>query len=194
MAPEKSDGYAAVERPPIVIVIDSIGRGRFRARLGGHVFVAASTQPLLDSARLLIAKGCDPVAVLEMRRAGSTAFDLRGPLRVVARLDVKDARFVKHRPRPDGHGKADASLMDAADAPGPNPALRPRSTGSGLAASVRPAGADVVAAELDRVAGTPRAAALRRSTMSRSTPPARSSASSTPCAPPCGRLGEDRDE
>ena len=103
MAFKKSDGYAAVERPAIVIVINSVGRGRFRARLDGCVIVAASAQPFLDSARILIAKGCDPGAVLEMRRAGSTAFDLRGPLRVAARLELKEGplRFVRHQDGPE---------------------------------------------------------------------------------------------
>lgn len=178
----------------VVITIEPVGRhGRFRARLDERVIVAATTQPFLDAARILIAKGCDPSAVIEMRRAGSTDFDLRGPLGVAARLDIKDGKFVKYRPRPEGGGKADARLVDATEGPGPNPALRPRSTRSRLAASVRPAGADV--AEPYRVARTPRAAARRRSTsMSRSTAPARSSASSTPSEPPCDRLVGDRDE
>ncbi len=112
------DDDRSAHQQTIVIVVEPVGRrGRFRARLDGRVIVAASTQPFLDAARILIARGCDPSAVMEMHHQGTTAFAMRGPLRVAARLDVKDARFVKHRPRADGHGKADASLVGAADEP-----------------------------------------------------------------------------
>jgi hypothetical protein len=145
------DDDRSAHQQTIVIVVEPVGhRGCFLARLDERVIVAASSTPFFDAARILIARGYDPGVVLEMRRVGSTAFDLRGPLRVAARLDVKDAKFVKHRPHPDGHGKADASLVDATEAPGPNPALRPRSTRSRLAASGRPA----LAGKLDRVAAT----------------------------------------
>jgi hypothetical protein len=116
-APGHDDDRSAHQQT-IVIVVEAVGRrGRFRAHLDGRVIVAASTQPFLDAARILIASGCDPGAVLEMRHQGKTAFAMRGPLRVGARFDVKDARFVGHRPRPDGHDKVDASFVDTADEP-----------------------------------------------------------------------------
>ena len=89
----------------IVIVVDPVGIGRFRARLaqGGIVIVTSSRQPFLDSARVLVAAGFDPASLLEMWHVGSAHFALRGPLRVAATLtveerDARPPRFVKWWP------------------------------------------------------------------------------------------------
>jgi len=78
---------------------------------------------LLDAARILIARGYNPGTVLEMRHVGAAEAALTGPISVAAGLDVKDAKFVSHRPCAEGRAKADASLIDHAErSGGTNPA------------------------------------------------------------------------
>jgi hypothetical protein len=105
----------------IVILIEPVGRhGKFRATLDGRAIVAESSTPLLDAARILIAWGYNPGTVLEMHYVGAAEAALTGPISVAARLDVKDAKFVRHRSRAEGRAKADASLTDRADGSGGN--------------------------------------------------------------------------
>src|SRR5262249_33257680 len=98
----------------VTIVIEPVGHhGRFRACVDGRVIVASTRQPFLDAARVLIGEGHDRRTILEMRRAGADQVSLHGPLWAAAHLDVKDTKFVKHRPRRDVRAKADASLAPA---------------------------------------------------------------------------------
>jgi len=97
----------------IVINVEPVGC-RFRATLDGRVIVSASSTPFLDAARILIATGCDQNITLAMFHVGAAEPALTGPIGVAARLDVKDARFVRYRPRDGWAAKADASLTDRA--------------------------------------------------------------------------------
>jgi hypothetical protein len=45
--------------------------GLFEARVDGRLICARSRQPFLDAARVLLAEGVDPAAVIVMRHAGS---------------------------------------------------------------------------------------------------------------------------
>jgi hypothetical protein len=99
----------------IVITVEPVGRhGQFRATFDGRVIVPASSTPFLDAARVLIAEGFSPRATLQMFHLGAAEAALTGPLWAAARLDVKDAKFVKHRPRAEGSAKADPSLTGPA--------------------------------------------------------------------------------
>jgi hypothetical protein len=65
------------------IVVAPTGRGKWRATLGGRTLCVAAA-PLVKSARILIAEGFGPNLVIEMWRAGTDAWALRGRLGVVA--------------------------------------------------------------------------------------------------------------
>jgi hypothetical protein len=90
-------------RPLILVSPIRTSPGRFQARLGrtGELLVASSRQPFLDAARVLIAKGYDPAAILEMKHEGNDIVTLRGPLLKAARLSVEEGangpRFVPFR-------------------------------------------------------------------------------------------------
>jgi hypothetical protein len=91
-------------RPRLAIVVVPI-KGKaahFEAWLeGGVLLISASRQPFVDAARVLIALGSDPNAVLVMRHAGSDAIALKAKLGVAAGLAVEEgphgAWFVPHR-------------------------------------------------------------------------------------------------
>jgi hypothetical protein len=90
---------------PIVILVSPIktSPGRFEARLAStaELLVRTSRQPFVDAARVLMEKGCDPTAMLEMKHAGRGIVALRGPLLKAARLSVEEGvngpRFVPFR-------------------------------------------------------------------------------------------------
>jgi hypothetical protein len=64
--------------------------GRYQTRLDGRLLVTSSTSPFFDSARVLIAEGFSPSAVLEGRRNGRPDWDLRALLGVAAGLVVRE--------------------------------------------------------------------------------------------------------
>jgi hypothetical protein len=85
--------HAASRLTAVLIIIEPVGhRGRFRARLvgGGRIISRSSRQPFLDAARVLVAEGHSPCAVLETRRPGASDWDLRAPLFVAAAFDVRE--------------------------------------------------------------------------------------------------------
>ena len=63
--------------------------GRFTAWLGNRE-VCTSTEPLCETARILLAEGFNPKTVIEMYHAGSTTLALRARLGAAARLTVVD--------------------------------------------------------------------------------------------------------
>ena len=60
----------------------------FAAHLGDRLIVASSTQPLLDSARVLLREGVDPETKLVMRHKGSDTDALSGRVGELAMLTV----------------------------------------------------------------------------------------------------------
>jgi hypothetical protein len=106
--------------PPLILVSPiRTAPGRFQARLGstGELLVESSRQPFADAARVLVEKGYDPAAVLEMKHEGSDIVALRGPLLKAARLSVEEGangpRFVPFRKglKPCAEGPPIASGM-----------------------------------------------------------------------------------
>jgi len=81
-----------------VIVIE-IGPGRYRAQIDGEN-ICSSHQPFLDSARVLLKRGCDPNAVLAMYRPGDAAWSLRASIGRAAGLTVNESRtaFAEWKP------------------------------------------------------------------------------------------------
>jgi hypothetical protein len=88
---------------------------RFTATLDGD-FVVLSDQPLVDSARELLARGFDPVTLLTLRHQGK-AYDSFEPLPIVEWADMTysegekgDLRRRRWMPRPaDREGKKQGS-------------------------------------------------------------------------------------
>lgn len=88
----------------IVIIVTPRGEGRFDAMtLDGTPLVAGARAPLLDSARVLVARGGDPDAVLVMRHSGSDTVALRARLGAAAALTVDENRAVFARWKPFSH-------------------------------------------------------------------------------------------
>jgi hypothetical protein len=81
--------------------------GLFEATLDGRV-ICTSRQPFVDAARVLMAEGCDPKAVLTMRHVGSDIVALTAKLAVAAGLSVGgNDRFHPWAPYvPGAHHKA----------------------------------------------------------------------------------------
>ena len=77
----------------VIIVATAIGDGKFAASRGDRLLVAATRMPLLDGARVLLADGIDPRAVLVLRHAGSTTDALTARLGEAARLSVEESAF-----------------------------------------------------------------------------------------------------
>jgi len=102
-----------------VIVVTSVGRGRFEARYGeASEVLLVSRQPLLDTARVLIRVGCRPDAIIAMRRQTSTSDDLRAPLGIAAKLTVDETRTVFAKWKPFSQSAvfpADAGTVNSAD-------------------------------------------------------------------------------
>jgi len=88
--------------PTLHITATPTGRGRYTASLGDRVLCHSSATPFLSSARVLMAEGADPKAVLTMSHAGSAIVALRQSLGIAADLTVTETerdgiRFAKHR-------------------------------------------------------------------------------------------------
>jgi hypothetical protein len=84
-----------------VVIISPVGRGRYEIRYETtRDVLLVSRQPLLEAARMLLASGCNPDAVLSMRRRTLGSDDLKAPLRVAALYTVDETRtvFVKWKP------------------------------------------------------------------------------------------------
>jgi hypothetical protein len=78
----------------IRIYVETVGPGRFNARLGspdGEVLVTSSREPALAAARVLIGRGFDPAATLEMWDRERPYPRLRGVLDVMAGQTVIEA-------------------------------------------------------------------------------------------------------
>ena len=73
----------------IVLTIKEAGAGRYDAYADGR-YLLTSTQPLLDGARALLAQWCDPATMLTMIRPPSTAWAMRAPIGVAAKLTVSE--------------------------------------------------------------------------------------------------------
>jgi hypothetical protein len=76
---------------PVVILVASVGRGRFRASLDGRVLVSSTTTPLLDAARVLAGKGVDPATRIVMRHEGKDYDALTSTVAAAAKLTVKES-------------------------------------------------------------------------------------------------------
>ena len=77
-------------------------RGNYTAALAGRD-LCTSRQPFLDAARVLLSEGLAPETTLVMRWAASGTESLRAPVRVAAKLTVKEpdrgrAYFAKWEP------------------------------------------------------------------------------------------------
>src|ERR1019366_4208286 len=87
--------YHRVQAAPIGIVVSPPANGRkWVATYKGETICVASS-PLIASARILIAQGVDPNSTIEMWRADSGAWSLRGRLGNVAATLV-DGETAKH--------------------------------------------------------------------------------------------------
>lgn len=91
----------------IIVVSPSFDRrgkrrhDRFDALLkdDAEVICGATRQPLLDSSRVLLARGLDPSTVLCMVHSHApTVVTLRSPIGVAAQYDVMGSAFVRRKP------------------------------------------------------------------------------------------------
>jgi hypothetical protein len=89
---------------PVVILVASVGRGRFCASLDGRVLVSSTTTPLLDAARVLTGEGVDPATRIVMRHVDKDYDALTSTVGVAAKLAIREEtsdgkpRFVKWQP------------------------------------------------------------------------------------------------
>ena len=92
--------------PPVEILIEPIGRGRYQVQHGGRVIVRSTSEPLLAAARALLAEGVAPDTRIAMRHAGSDHGALTSTVGTAARLTVKERpngpRFVRWTARETG--------------------------------------------------------------------------------------------
>jgi hypothetical protein len=72
----------------ITMTIKEAGAGRYDAYADGR-YLLTSGQPLLDGARALMAQGCKPSDMLLMVRPPSTAWAMRAPIAMAAKLTVE---------------------------------------------------------------------------------------------------------
>jgi hypothetical protein len=81
----------AEDRTSIIVEELKPARVNFSARLeDGRILVASARCPLLEAARVLLAKGVDPGTVLEMQHQGSAIVAMRGKLGKLAGLTVTE--------------------------------------------------------------------------------------------------------
>jgi hypothetical protein len=104
-------------RIEIVVHETSNRRGIFEAWIGRRL-VCRSREPLLATARILLAQGVPPDTRLEMRHRGSTHIALAGRIGRLARLTVaEDAKrgpsFRQWKPAPYGRGRSPMRFSDA---------------------------------------------------------------------------------
>jgi len=93
------NGQLQLVRDPVptdrlVLVVRQVAPGIFEGRLDGDI-VYTSRAPFLDGARVLIARGFDPQAVVVMRHAGADHDALQATLEVAASLAVSEDRLGK---------------------------------------------------------------------------------------------------
>jgi hypothetical protein len=94
----------------LIIVSETNHGGRFHATLGDSTpLLKSSRTPLLDSARILLARRYDPNTRLVMRHLGSTIDALTTTVGTAAKLTVQDngvgkPTFCRH------HGQGETSL------------------------------------------------------------------------------------
>jgi hypothetical protein len=88
------------------ITITPQGAGRFEVRLGDHIILKSSRQPVADAARVLVGEGIDPKARIQMRHEGSPHVALSSTIGKAARLTVAERDngngpvFEPWKPRP----------------------------------------------------------------------------------------------
>lgn len=92
MASPELDDPAVAGQSPLVITVELVGHGRFRATLNGSTVIKWSRTPFFDAARVLIAEGRDPAATLIMRRPGSATDALVTRIGAAARLMIREDR------------------------------------------------------------------------------------------------------
>jgi hypothetical protein len=89
---DRRNSAAGSERQTVVIVVEPVGRGRFRSKVDGRVIVELSRQPFVDSARVLVGEGCDPAVMPVMRHRGSPSGALVAEVGVAAKLMIREDR------------------------------------------------------------------------------------------------------
>jgi hypothetical protein len=104
----------------VTVLVAPLGCGLFSARtLAGREIVSASRTPLLTAARVLLAKGLPPKAIIEIRRTGAVTWDLRAPIDIAAGLDVREGpygpKFVRYREPREGAVDCIKSTVGAPD-------------------------------------------------------------------------------
>jgi hypothetical protein len=94
-------------RQPVVICVEPVGRGRFRARLEDGTELGRSTStPFLAACRKLLALGHDPKQPAVMRQCGAMHDALRSTIGAAALLTVREdgtprcARLAPNAPAP----------------------------------------------------------------------------------------------
>jgi hypothetical protein len=82
---------ADLPRPrQIIVIVTPAASGLFSAAFEGRRIIRVSRQPLLNSARILIAAGYDPAAIICIRHHSSDGNALRARLGIAARLTVDE--------------------------------------------------------------------------------------------------------
>lgn len=76
----------------MIVTIDRLGGGQWRASVDGRVLVRSSHQPFLAAARVLLAEGADPSTAISMRHRSADYDALRSTVSAAARLTVSDRR------------------------------------------------------------------------------------------------------
>jgi hypothetical protein len=108
---------ATAQLAPLRISITPTANGRkWRTSFGGET-LCVSASPLITSARILIAKGLDPIRTIEMWHDHADTWSLRGQLGAVAatRIDGEMAkRPAKNRAPVDFPGMVATTLAGAA--------------------------------------------------------------------------------
>jgi hypothetical protein len=79
------------------LIVEPLGHSVFTASLDGTVVVRRTDQPLLDGARVLLAQGAQPDAVITTRHAGSPHIALRSTIGVAAKWTVQESATVGPR-------------------------------------------------------------------------------------------------
>jgi hypothetical protein len=109
--------------------------GLFEARVDGRLVCAKSRTPFMDTARVLLAEGCDPDTTIVMRSAGSDFDCLRSTVGAAAKLTVNEAGPRIVRWSPDRRFPSSGSRIIAGNGEGlTQPAPAPENALIGVAA------------------------------------------------------------
>jgi len=100
------------------LILDPAGPGQFKATLDDTILVNSTTQPLLDGARALAARGADPDSIITTRHRLAADWSLRSRIGVAARLTVVERRsgsaprFIPWVPFPAARMPARARIVE----------------------------------------------------------------------------------